>query len=134
MTPTEPVSHIIWLETADSTNSALRRHLEEFDNLSLSDKLSIYNEYCINYGSNEPIEYFEEDFFECYFSNKVEVARAVYFGNIQSWTDDYIRFNAYGNLESLSEFDVIDEINDYVEDIFECEDIWKDYIDSEEEE
>ena len=35
MTPTEPVSHIIWLETADSTNSALRRHLEELDNLSI---------------------------------------------------------------------------------------------------
>lgn len=107
---------------------------EEFDNLSLSEKLSIYNKYCLNYGSNEPIEYFEEDFFEYCFSNKMEVARAVYFGDIKSWTDEYIRFNAYGNLESLSESDVLDEIDNYVEDIFECEDIWKDYIDSEDDE
>lgn len=107
---------------------------EKFDDLSLSEKLSIYNEYCINYGSNESIEWFEKDFFDCYFSDKMEVARAVFFGNIKSWNDEYIRFNAYGNLESLSEFDVIDEINDYIEEIFEYEDIWKDYIDSEDEE
>ena len=106
---------------------------EKFDELSLSERLSIYNEYCINYGSNEPIEYFEEDFFECYFSDKMEVARAVYFGDIQSWTDEYIRFNAYGNLESLNEFDVANEIDDYAEEIFEYEDIWKDYIDCEDE-
>lgn len=107
---------------------------EEFDDLSLSEKLSIYNEYCINYGCNDTIEYFDEEFFNCFFSDKMEVARAVYFGKIQSWTDEYIRFNAYGNLESLSEFDVLDEIDNYVEDIFECEDIWKNYINCEEEE
>ena len=107
---------------------------EKFDDLSLSEKLSIYNEYCINYGCNETIEYFDEDFFNCFFSDKMEVARAVFFGNIQSWTDEYIRFNAYGNLESLNEFDVVEEIDNYVEDIFECEDIWKDYIDSEDDE
>ena len=106
---------------------------EKFDDLSLNEKLSIYNEYCINYDSSETIEYFDEDFFNCFFSDKMEVARAVFFGNIKSWNDEYIRFNAYGNLESLSEFDVIDEINDYVEEIFEYEDIWKNYIDSEEE-
>lgn len=107
---------------------------EKFDDLSLSKKLSIYNEYCINYGSNETIEYFDKDFFNCFFGDKMEVARAVYFGNIQSWTDEYIRFNAYGNLESLNEFDVVEEIDNYVEDIFECEDIWKTYIDCEEDE
>lgn len=107
---------------------------EKFDDLSLSEKLSIYNEYCINYGCNESIEYFDEDFFNCYFSDKMEVARAVYFGNIQSWNDEYIRFNAYGNLESLSEFDVVEEIDNYVEDIFECEDIWGNYISCEEDE
>lgn len=107
---------------------------ERFDNLSTSEKLSIYNKYCLNYGCNEPIECFDEDFFNCFFSDKMEVARAVFFGNIQSWTDEYIRFNAYGNLESLNEFDVVEEIDNYVVDIFECEDIWKDYIDSEEDE
>lgn len=106
---------------------------EKFDELSLSDRLLIYNEYCINYGSNEPICYFEEDFFDCYFSDKMEVARAVFFGNIHSWDDEYVRFNAYGNLESLSEFDVANEIDDYAEEIFEYENIWKDYIDSEDE-
>jgi hypothetical protein len=47
---------------------------------------------------------FDEEFFDVYFSEKMEIARAVFFGNIESWSDDYIRFNGYGNLESLSDW------------------------------
>lgn len=106
---------------------------EKFDELPLSERLLIYNEYCINYSGKETIGYFDEEFFECYFSDKMEVARAVFFGNIHSWDDEYIRFNAYGNLESLNEFDVANEIDDYAEEIFEYENIWKNYINSEDE-
>lgn len=46
---------------------------------------------------------FDEDFFRTIFSDPYEAARAVYFGNIRSWSDAYVRFNGYGNLESVSE-------------------------------
>ena len=50
-----------------------------------------------------------------------------------SWSDEYIRFNAYGNLESLSEFDAVEKAEDYIDDIYDYEDVWEDYIEPEEE-
>jgi hypothetical protein len=48
---------------------------------------------------------FDDDFFDTYFEGKPEeAARATFFGKIQNWMDDYIRFNGYGNLESVSEY------------------------------
>jgi hypothetical protein len=48
---------------------------------------------------------FDDDFFDTYFAGKPEeAARATFFGKIQSWMDEYIRFNGYGNLESVSEY------------------------------
>ncbi len=35
MKPTDAGAHILWLETADSTNSVLRRHIGSLDNLSI---------------------------------------------------------------------------------------------------
>lgn len=66
-------------------------------------------------------EYFDEEFFKIFFSDPIEAARATYFGNIQNWNDKYIRFNAYGNLEStyfinLDESD-IDEIIGAIESV-----------------
>ncbi|EAK8385904.1 hypothetical protein CIC46_10175 [Listeria monocytogenes] len=46
---------------------------------------------------------FEEGEFRWLIPDPYEAARMVYFGNIHSWDDDYLRFNGYGNLESLSE-------------------------------
>ena len=63
-------------------------------------------------------EDFDEDFFSTFFSDPMEAARATFFGSIQSWADSYIRFNAYGNLESTAYLDYsddYDEIADAVE-------------------
>ena len=38
------------------------------------------------------------------FSSRQEVARAVFFGDIHNWLDDYIFINSYGNCESMSEY------------------------------
>lgn len=54
---------------------------------------------------------FDEEFFET-FESRMEVARATYFGNIQSWNDTYIRLNVYGNLESTNEIDYAFEMDD----------------------
>ena len=59
----------------------------------------------------------------------VEAARAVYFGNIECWSDEYIRFNGYGNLESLSESQAANFADDFTDKIYEHEEIWLKYID-----
>lgn len=65
--------------------------------------------YAIN-GYNGELEdllwfYWNKEFFDLYFSNAEEAARAAYFGKIRHWQDTYIRFNVYGNLESTSYID-----------------------------
>lgn len=63
---------------------------------------------------------FDEDFFEMMFAEKpYEAARATHFGEV-NWSDDYIRFNGYGNLESLSDWDLEKEAKDRGEEIVEA--------------
>ena len=66
------------------------------------------------------LEFWENDgyFFDCVFENKLDVARAIYYGDY-NYNDDYVRINGYGNLESFSEYDMIEEIKAYIEDIVE---------------
>ena len=108
---------------------------EKFKELSIGERLSIFNTYCIEHGDpDKEIHSFDEEFFETYFRDPMEAARATFFGKINSWMDEYIRFNAYGNLESMNEYDVLEEIDNYLEEIFDNPDTWEDYIDNEEEE
>lgn len=60
---------------------------------------------------------FDDDFINEYFPSPVEAVRACYFGKINSWLDDYIRFNVYGNLESLTEQEYKDELQQYSQEI-----------------
>lgn len=65
---------------------------------------------------------FDDEFFNTYFDDPYEAARAVFFGDIKNWNDDYIRFNAYRNLESTNTIDY----ENYDEEIIEnwvCEKI-----------
>lgn len=119
------------------TKISLEKFTEEFESLTDREKIAIYNEYCLEHGDSDKMIYeFDEEFFEMAFEGKgyMEVARATFFGNITSWNDEYIRFNAYGNLESVSDYDARIEAEDHVEEIYEYEDVWEDYIESEEDE
>ena len=61
---------------------------------------------------------FDDDFFLTYFSDSpMDAARATYFGDIQSWSDEWIRFNGYGNLESLSDYAFEKELQESADDI-----------------
>ena len=116
---------------------SLEKFTEEFKNLTDREKIAIYNEYCLEHGNTDNMLYdFDEEFFEMAFENKgyMEVARATFFGNIESWSDGYIRFNAYGNLESLSEYDAVEVAEDHVNEIYEYEDVWNYNIEDEEDE
>lgn len=71
--------------------------------------------------SLENLEYYEndDDFFNTYFSNNViEAVRAVSFGDY-NYSDDYVRFDAYGNLESASEYEYYSELENYADEIAE---------------
>ena len=72
-------------------------------------------------GSLEEYDYWEnsEDFFDTFFEGKpMEVARATYYGDY-NFMDDYVQFNAYGNLKSVSEYEFENDLINGVEDIFE---------------
>ena len=74
---------------------------------------------------NACLEYLEvyendEEFFNTFFENNpMEVARAVYYGNF-NYNDGYIKFNAYGNLETLSEYDYEELLKDNIEEVIDC--------------
>ena len=72
-------------------------------------------------GTFENLAVYENDdeFFQIYFESKVmEAVRAVSFGDY-NYLDDYVRFNGYGNIESLSEYEWHQELEDEADDIVE---------------
>jgi hypothetical protein len=48
----------------------------------------------------------------------MEAVRAAHYGEY-SYNDDYVRFDGYGNLESLTEYDVERELKDNVDEIMD---------------
>lgn len=63
---------------------------------------------------------FDEEFFEMFFSgNIIEAVRATFFGSIDNWNDEYIYFNAYGNLESMSSYQYDNMLERNKEEIIE---------------
>ena len=71
-------------------------------------------------GCLENLDFFEndEDFFNTFFDNPMEAIRATYYGNY-NYNDDYVKFNGYGNIDSYSEYERIEEIKDNIDDIVE---------------
>jgi hypothetical protein len=61
----------------------------------------------------------DEEFFDTFFEGKpMEAVRAAQYGDY-AYNNDYVRFNGYGNLESLSEYDYEQELKDNLTDIIE---------------
>ena len=69
-------------------------------------------------GCLENLEFWEndEEFFNTFFNNPMDAIRATYYGNY-NYNDDYVKFNGYGNIDSYSEYDRIEEIKDNIDDI-----------------
>ena len=96
--------------------------------LSMSNRLAIYNNYCENYKSFDDCIYeLNEEFFELMFSDKMEVCRATAYGDVD-FAYKYICIDVYGNLQSLSVYETLNEIEPELEEIYEHEDVWADYI------
>ena len=66
----------------------------------------------------ENLDFWEnnEEFFNTFFDNPMEAIRATYYGNY-NYNDDYVKFNGYGNIDSYSEYERIEEIKDNINDI-----------------
>lgn len=86
--------------------------LEKVENFTDDDWINAHNQYCQNNGySDDEIYSFDEDFFETFFSNKpMEAARATAFGSV-NWSDDWIKFDGYGNLESINKWSIDSHID-----------------------
>ena len=72
-------------------------------------------------GSFDNLAVYENDdeFFQIYFESKVmEAVRAVSYGDY-NYMEEYVRFNGYGNIESLTENEWHQELEDEAEDIVE---------------
>ena len=58
-----------------------------------------------------------EEFFDIYFpNNPAEAVRSALYGDYR-YTDDYVRFNGYRNLESLTEWELQQELLSEVDEI-----------------
>ena len=103
---------------------------EAWNDLERRDKIALFNEYACEYCPDDQIYNFDEDFFETYFSgNPMEAVRAAFFGEITCWNDEYIRFNGYGNLVSMSDYQAAEWADEYTKEIYEHENLWSSYID-----
>lgn len=60
-----------------------------------------------------------EDLIEASGLEGVDIARATFFGDINSWNDDWFYFDGYGNFASMSEYDYEKEILNEEEDIID---------------
>ena len=73
-------------------------------------------------GSFDNLAVYENDdeFFQIFFESKVmEAVRAVSYGDY-NYMEEFVRFNGYGNIESLSEREWHQELEDEADDIVEC--------------
>lgn len=73
-------------------------------------------------GYNDSLDQFnvyenDENFFEMFYPEKpYEAVQAAYYGEY-NYNDEYVRFNGYGNLESLSEWDLEREMSNSLDEI-----------------
>ena len=58
----------------------------------------------------------DEEFFNTFFESPMDAIRATHYGDY-NYNDDYVRLNAYGNIESFSEWERNEEIKDNIDDI-----------------
>lgn len=101
----------------ECTMSELLKFLANYKNFK-EDLELYYNDICykdeIPY-LDELIDFSDpEYFFNTYFTNPYEAARATQFGKV-NWLDDYIKFDGYGNLKSVPSIN----FNDYDSEIIE---------------
>lgn len=72
----------------------------------------LWNAYQADNSMEGTIYEFDDEFFENFFSNPAEAARAVYFGEISSWNAKYVCFNGAGNIEANDSLEALISLYD----------------------
>ena len=84
--------------------------LEEIRSLSFEELLNLAQDIESYNGALEGWRINDKEFFDCYFDgDTLGAVRAVCYGTY-NYSDDYVKFDAYGNLESGSQWDVQEDI------------------------
>lgn len=95
------------------------------DTLTVSQLVELHNRYCEenNYGDDMIYEFNEENINE-FIPDPWDALCNSYYGNV-NMSDDWFRFNGYGNIETIANGDVEDEIdlNSMAEWLKENEDV-----------
>lgn len=82
--------------------------VEAINNMAQSELISLNNTYCQCCNIESEVYGNDEDFFATFFPNAgdgLKVAQAVHFGSY-NYSHDWVRFNGYGNLESIANFGI----------------------------
>lgn len=82
------------------------------ENLETSKLVNLWNEYCNESNPDDYIYENEEYTFDEMFNSVDEALRAAYYGDYR-YGDDYVMFNAYGNLVSFSDY--ISEVLEHID-------------------
>ncbi len=92
-----------------------------FNKMSTDELIYIHNEYCDAVNACDDRIYLMDEFDEIMSGVEPwEIARSVFFGSFNP-TYDYFKFNGYGNLQSIYEYEIkdyidLDAIIDYIID------------------
>lgn len=72
---------------------------EILENLHDYELKDLWNDYQAEIrGEGQIYDFDSDEFFEEHFSSPAEAARAVFFGEIESWNAKYVTYNGYGNI------------------------------------
>ena len=81
-------------------------------------KISAFKDYCAEEGCDDEFYDFDDDFFQMFADDPMEICRATVYGDV-NFMDEYIRKDVYGNFETLTYYDAVEVCDEHMEEIFE---------------
>lgn len=104
--------------TTMTREEAIRNYVSHLIGDDLAQLLQHMNSYD---GCFEDVVAYDMDEFDEFLSNHtpLEIAQLIFYGGEFNPNDEYFRFNAYGNLESLNWYDIVSEAEGLEDDIIE---------------
>ena len=111
-----------------NTVEAVAEHLES---LSDTDIIYLHNHYCdCIHSGDDRIYDNDEEFFNVYFSDVMSAVRAIFYGEY-NYTDKFVKFNGYANLETTNDPLEWIDVTDIAEHIIDNEHEYRGVIDFE---
>ena len=96
--------------------------IDKWDSLDVYTKMSIVSIVNIYTGELDELNYYEnnEDFFNTFYSGRLdELVRAICYGDY-NYTDEYVKINVYGNIESATIYNIENELDSCKDEIIDA--------------